>query len=261
MAAEKVLEWLQKTGFPLEMQAASAFRNAGFDVRQSSTYSDPESAKGREIDVLAQDPDWIGVIDISFVLECKASPNPWVVLTSDDALASYNRLFAFAVSSPAAKKVLMNKGYSNFGALAPYIERAEHGGYGFRQAFAKSDDQAYAAAVGVIKACAGIARDRPSSNIPLLAFAFPVIVVDAPLFECALGERGELELKEVGESEFLFSAHIPEHVSTCIKVVTKSRLAQFAVWAKELATCVRKELEDEQERIFPLKTPDGGNTK
>lgn len=98
MESTKVLEWLQKTGFPLEMYAASTFRGAGFDVRQSATYADPDCAKGREIDVLAQDPDVLGLVEISFVVECKASLNPWVVLTSDDALSNYNRLFAFAIT-------------------------------------------------------------------------------------------------------------------------------------------------------------------
>jgi len=91
---EKIIEWLKTTGFPLEMEAASAFRAAGFDVRQSATFPDPQSDKGREIDVLAQDPDIIGVIEISFVIECKSSSKPWVVFTSDDALSGYNKLLA-----------------------------------------------------------------------------------------------------------------------------------------------------------------------
>lgn len=95
MLVKQITDWLNKTGFPLEMEAASAFRDAGFDVRQSATYADPQSDKGREIDVLAMDPDLIGIIDISFVVECKSSTKPWVVFTSDDALRNYNRLFAF----------------------------------------------------------------------------------------------------------------------------------------------------------------------
>ena len=256
MATEKVLEWLQKTGFPLEMYAASVFRSAGFDVRQSFTYSDPESAKGREIDVLVQDPDWFGVIEISFVVECKASPNPWVVLTSEDALSNYNCLFAFAITSAAARQALIAKGFATFGALDPYIKRPSHGGYGFRQAFGKDNDPAYAAAIGALKACAGLARDRTSSNIPRLAFVFPIIVVDAPLFECALAEDGELRLTEVEQSEFLFSAYVPEHVGTCIKVVTKGQLPEFARWAKQLANRIREELKHEEERVFPVDLPD-----
>ena len=39
------------------MKTAAAFRAAGFEVRQSSYYIDQETGKGREIDVLAMDPD------------------------------------------------------------------------------------------------------------------------------------------------------------------------------------------------------------
>jgi len=41
-----VLKWLQRTGIPLEMSTAEAFRRTGFEVRQSATYSDPEEGKG-----------------------------------------------------------------------------------------------------------------------------------------------------------------------------------------------------------------------
>ena len=197
---QKVLKWLKKTGFPLEMETAAAFRAAGFEIRQSYSYPDPQSDKGREIDVLAIDPDFIGVIEISFVLECKSSKKPWVVLTSEDALANYNRLFAFAVTSEAARKSLVSR-LPEFGAFKPYISRPSQGGYGFRQAFSENNDPAYTAAIGVIKACAGLARDRQEAKIPSLSFVFPVIVVDSPLFECSLKSDGGLELKEVEESK------------------------------------------------------------
>jgi hypothetical protein len=105
-ARSKVHEWLEKTGFPLEMSAAAAFRRAGFFVRQSSTYPDPQTEKGREIDVLASDSDFLGDFETSFVIECKASKKPWVVLRSADALAAYNRLFAFAVTTPLAREAI-----------------------------------------------------------------------------------------------------------------------------------------------------------
>lgn len=246
MPKQRVLEWLEKTGFPLEMEAASAFRTAGFDVRQSFTYLDPEMAKGREIDVLAQDPDLIGVVDIAFVVECKASANPWVVFTSDNAFENYNRLFAFAVSSGAARSALAKR------VSTPLLERPTRGGYGLRQAFGKDSDPAYGAAISVLKACHGIAKDRVGSKIPLLAFAFPVIVVDSPLFECSRSPDGQLQLVEVDQSDFLFSAHMPEHIGCSIKVVTRLKLQDFAHSAKKLADALRKELKDEEENAFSL---------
>jgi hypothetical protein len=83
----------------LVMEAAQACRDAGFEVRQSAHYSDPESAKSREIDVVAVDPDWSGVVEISFIVECKRSSKPWAMLCSKDTLSDYNRLFAFGVLS------------------------------------------------------------------------------------------------------------------------------------------------------------------
>jgi hypothetical protein len=231
------------------MEAAAAFRAAGFEIRQSYTYPDPQSDKGREIDVLAIDPDFLGIIEISFVLECKSSKKPWVVLTSEDALANYNRLFAFAVTSEAAKKSLASR-LPNFGALEPYISRPSHRGYGFRQAFSENNDSAYATAIGVIKACAGIARDRQETKIPRLSFVFPIIVVDSPLFECSLKNDGDLELKEVEKSEFLFSARIPDHVGTCVRVIKKEQLKAFSEKAKILANTIRSELKSDEDAAF-----------
>ena len=249
MLSDEVLKWLQSTGFPLEMEAAAAFRSAGFDVRQSSTFPDPQSDKGREIDVLAEDPDFIGIVEILFVVECKSSSKPWVVLTSTDALANYNREFAFSVMSGAARSALADR-FQNIPRLRHYIDRPSRGGYGFRQALGRDADPAYTAAMAALKACHGVAQDRTSSSIPRLAFAFPVIVVDSPLFECTRSDDGELQLVEVAQSEFLFSAHIPQHIGCCIKVITREQLPEYARWAKQLANAIREELKDEIQNAF-----------
>lgn len=248
MLTDKVLEWLGSTGFPLEMEAAFAFREAGFFVRQSAVLPDPQSDKGREIDVLANDPDFIGVIDISFVVECKSSSNPWVIFTSEDAFSLYNRVHAFAMTSGAAKEALSKRLGKDW--WEKWIARSEYGGYGFRQALRKDADPAYTAAIGAVKACHGIAQDRSSSSIPLLAFAFPVIVVDSPLFECSRNAEGALKLVEVPISEFLFSAHIPENIGCSVKVVTKAHLPIFAKWAREVATAIRSEFKEEEDNAF-----------
>ncbi len=97
-----VTQWLDEQGFALEMHAAAAFRAAGFTIQQASHYPDPETGKVREIDVLAVDPDALVIVDIAFVVECKASKKPWALLCSPDTLASYNRIFAFGTLSQEA---------------------------------------------------------------------------------------------------------------------------------------------------------------
>ncbi len=243
----KVLEWLEKSGFPLEMRAASAFREVGFDVRQSSTYSDPETGTGREIDIVASDPDIIGVIQISCIIECKATQKPWVILLSDDAYANFNRLHSFAVMSPSAFSALAGS-WGRFQHLKPHMARPNHGGYSLRQAFSGDSDPAYAAAVSVLKACKDFSNASP--KLPAANVAFPIIVVSAPLFECTLQADGSLALVEVDSSSFLFLAHIPEATGASIRVVRESALPAFARDMKLACDAVRKELAPEEIRVL-----------
>lgn len=251
---EKVIEWINRSGFPLEMESARAFRNAGFDVRQSASHLDPEEKKGREIDVLAADPDWLGVVEIYFVLECKSSDKPWVVLAADNALSNYNRAHAFSVVSREAKAAIFSS-WRKGGEFKQLLDKSSRCGYGFRQALGGQNDKAYSAAISVLKACAGLVADRHDSNIPRYAFAFPVIVVDTPVFECSLNSDGELNLEEVQESEFLFSAHVPFEISSCIKVVKKDHLNVFADRAKKIATTIREAMMEYESKALPNAHP------
>ncbi|CAN7453000.1 hypothetical protein LJR099_003042 [Variovorax paradoxus] len=244
----KILKWFKKTGFPLEMAAADAFNRAGFEVRQSEPYVDPETPKTREIDVLAVDPDWKGIINVEFILECKSSVHPWIVLCSENALANFNRITAFSISSEAGSLAIAR----NLGELRSRISivRSDDSGYGFRQALGDRSDVAYAATMNVLKAC--LARKRLSEAQPYMTLSFyvPVIVVDSPLFECRLEPTGELALKEVQRSEFLFRTHMPDPIGCCIRVVTKKELSSWAAEAKVLATTLREDFEEEERSVL-----------
>lgn len=248
MLEDKVRKWLEATGFPLEMAAANAFRSAGFQVRQSVIYIDPETDKGREIDIIAFDPDLIGAIGISFVLECKSSSKPWVVFTSQYAWEAFSRTHMFAVMSERARKCLANRILDV--EIQRHIERPSNGGYGIRQALTDSGDAAYTAACGAIKAAASIAHAPKNEELKTASFAFPVIVVDAPIFECSLNDDGTLNTHEVNQSEFLFGMATPRSIATCIKIITKDRLPEFAKWARGLANRLRADLKNEEKSIL-----------
>jgi hypothetical protein len=253
VSREQVLKWLTETGFPLEMAAASAFRQAGFDVRQSATYVDSQSEKGREIDVLARDPDLIGFIELSVVVECKSSSKPWVVLTSDKVLEAYNRLRTCGVLSGEITAVLARDIKER--KVSQYLHWSERCGYGFRQAFSKDADPGYGAAMNVVSACQGVIAALPTSDDwPTLAASIPIIVVDSPLFECELRPDGELELTEVDESAFLFSAYLPKHTSCVVRVIHRSKLEVTAKWAKSLVDALREDLKPEEDKFFAEKS-------
>src|SRR5271157_390000 len=107
---------------------------------------------------------------------------------------------------------------------------------------------AMSAAVSAAKACKALTHEVESSH-KLYAFAFPVIVIDAPLIRCSLAENGDVELEEVEEGEFLFTAYLPKYFGTCIRVVTSARLAEFAVEAKRVAERIRAEFKSEENEV------------
>ena len=247
----KVLQWMQCTGFPLEMEAAAAFREAGFDVRQAVTYSDPQLEKSREIDAVATDPGTLGVVEIHFAIECKASNKPWVVLCSDKGLAGYSRIHVFSLMSQAALRVSHGLLTYPEGESREFMNREDRCGYGFREALASKDsDAAYTAAVSALKGSRSLIRDRIPAKPQPITFAFPVVVVDAPLFECSLGATGEIEVIEVSQSSFLFSTHIPMNVGCLVHVVTRTALHNFAQKAKQIATALRSDLRHEERKAL-----------
>jgi hypothetical protein len=256
----KVREWLETQGFALEMRTASAFRKAGFDdVRQSSIYVDERTRKPREIDVLAHDMGGNvgrGIVDIRFFVECKSSKKPWVLLCSPEVLV-YNRFFTFAAMSEKARRALIQHlhGTTHFGEETlfdrlPWLRKDDLTGYSLRQALSSSDaDVAYAAAAAVSEACANFVNkcDGERLHQPEFSFAFPVIVIDGPLFRCSLTQNGNVQLAETEEGEFLFFL---ADFSTCIRVVTSGRLPAFALEAKRVADQIRAELKAEEDEVW-----------
>jgi hypothetical protein len=81
----KIRNWLDGQGYPLEMRVARAFQEVGFSVTSSEYYIDPDEKKPREIDVIASLQDVIdGVIfELVYTIECKSSKaNPWICFCS-----------------------------------------------------------------------------------------------------------------------------------------------------------------------------------
>jgi len=245
---DTVQKWLEGEGFPLEMHVAAEFRKAGFEVRQSSHYVDAETGKGREIDVVARDPDPMGIVEIYFAIECKSSKKPWVLLTSPDTLSGYNRIFAFGVLSEKAVDVFAQR-ILEFVETLPWLRKEDATGYAFRQAFGGQSDHAYSAAFSVAKACEYLVRPPERGYVAPFGLVFPVVVVDAPLIRCVLGRGSRLNLQEVDEGEFLFFAHLPRYFGSCIRVVTLQHLPVFAREAKRAARQFRAALKPEEEKI------------
>jgi hypothetical protein len=83
---DKIQDWIEKTGYALEMRVARTLRRAGFRAVQSEYYPDPsDPKKHREVDVVAYEDMTTDLHQscLLLVLECKVtSAKPWVLFTN-----------------------------------------------------------------------------------------------------------------------------------------------------------------------------------
>ena len=234
----KVKDWLEKTGLPLELETAASFKKAGFSVEHSSVYADPQSEKSREIDVIAHTRDRTGMVQFYGAIECKSSGNPWIVLVDGDssAVVTYSSL---GVMSESARESLTYENILGLGSNVGHLLKTMHSnGYALRQAFCKDNDPAYAASMSAMNAAIALAT-RSDFRTPRYCFAVPVIVVNAPIFECHLDQKGELQFREVHWSEFMFTAYLPERTNAVVRVVSAKALPAFSSVLWRLADAIK----------------------
>lgn len=229
------------------MQTASAFRKAGFEVTQSSLYTDPDTKKPREIDVFATDKDYIGVTKIAFMVECKSSKKPWLLLTDPEVLIGHNRVRSFAfVNQNAIKAMIEDVVFHSLMEQCPWFRKDDKlAGYSLRSAFSDKDI-AYDAASSVAKASLDLVNSAKKYQQRI---AFPVIVIASPLVRCWLDEQGEIQAEEITQGEVLFKYDLTNPWS-CIRVVTLAALPEFARQAAQVAAFLRAQSLDSEEKLW-----------
>lgn len=206
---ENTLQWVLKTGYPLELQVTRAMRNAGLFTSQHAHYLDRESNDERPCDVHVWRTDEISIdgtkiiLEAGVAIECKESRTPWLLLP--DLSSSPSDLHDHHYQSLAKSNTLIRCGGvdadARFEAL-PFLSDLSLYNEGLVDAVATNvvsmgkTDQAYEALCQVTKAAWGFTRERPNEK-PVLAIKIPVIVVNAPaLYVCTIGEDGATVLSD-----------------------------------------------------------------
>ncbi|MGV6489024.1 hypothetical protein [Stenotrophomonas bentonitica] len=226
---EKLKAWFNNTGFPLEIYSSRAFHRARFAVEQSAIYLDTDEEKGREIDLLAYVRDATSCFASFFAIECKSSDKPWIVLTNKSQYSRFGALSIAALSGHA--RIAIGAKVSDYVLAYEDYLGPSSGGYALKQAFAGQTDLAYAASMGSVKAASAIVEREKSA----LAFGFPVIVVNTPIYEYSESHDGKQQFEEVRASSFEFSAYLGRHTRSVIRIVSKEYLSEFTVQCAELA--------------------------
>ena len=246
---QEVIRWFGDTGFPLEMHTARVMHQCGFSVESSAVYSDPETSKSREIDVVAWKRDATAMYACLFPIECKASKKPWVVLTSPNQAFSFGGLW-IGTSTQAARSAFSPK-VIDFVRIYGEVFGGFTGGFALKQAFSGEQDPAYAASINALKACRALCDSKDDDQI---VFAFPTIVVDTPIFELDQSPEGNVSVREVRSSHFNFSAHLDEYTKLVIHVVSRPAIPEHAARCKLLFDQYQSLFSDEINELFKRGT-------
>jgi len=212
--AFRARKWLANQGYELEYATARAFREADFLAVQGQTYRDLMTDKTREIDIVAYPLLRTRPIDTVVIVECKSSPDPWIVRMArfeddqlrwrpiaSDLLADYlmkDSLIArwFRVSDPTAFEVVAAK------------EGRKPG-----------EDAAFAALSQVVSSARGTLARQTRGRAALV---YPVIVLDAPLFSLWYDDKGEERLEPIEWARILWSGSNVLPAPVAIDLVTRA---------------------------------------
>ncbi|MFG1891838.1 hypothetical protein ACGFIR_28700 [Micromonospora sp. NPDC049051] len=249
----KLQQWLSNQGYPLEMRTAQAFREIG-NVRQSDYYYDSESACHREIDVVVSmisnarsRMEWL---DVLLCIEAKSGTDkPWVLFCGERVpplhpVAQVVQRF----TSPAAREWIEAAAHSHEVRALPLLTIEEHPGHNLIKATLgpnqQREDIAYKAIISAVKAAHWETTRKdiyPTLN-EISVIAFPVIVIDAPLFKCDIDEAGGLRLWRVDAGTLIWHNNVvpsaPPH--TIVHVVTEAGIQEYARQASETSRGLSK---------------------
>lgn len=254
--AAKVLTYLDKTGYPLEMRVAAEVRKTdAYLVNQSRYYVDPLTDKIRETDVVG---GWRSANDGAhsyafLVIECKDKKDkPWVAFDSNldeeeevDELLMFDLLRKFESNEEHSFRDRVR--HPAFRVEGTLIEpqRLSHA---IVETFIDSEkregrDSAWEAVQAALSATEGLLRDIESQDLNEARFvgavALPVVVTSAPLFRAWLDDEGTMRVRRTSE------------VNVVARLATSSQEARIAVINEDLVPMYVRRSSNTADALLP----------
>jgi len=238
---QKIAEWLKKQGYPLEMEVAQTFRQAGFDVSSSEYYIDRQELKPREIDVLASLSTTIGgvLFQVTYVVECKsAKDSPWICFPSQGSARESSVGFLARIATREGRRALIELSVNPDVTTTSLLGLPDRHAYGITNAFKENNKDipygALRAARGAAEALVAYSDEMQKSpeKVGYVCIAFPLVVTSAPLFTASLGADGELDITAVEHETILRTGFDTEY--SVVEVVTASALPAYLASRGEL---------------------------
>jgi hypothetical protein len=235
---QSVLKWIREQGYPLELRVSEVLRREGLLVSHAHWYSDPESKKPREIDLVAltaatsEAPK--AMVGLAFVIECKVSSGkPWVVFSSEPSgMIRANPGVVDLLSRDVLTTALARR------VIPPaFLQLQSRVGHGIARAYgeARSGDSIgpWSAVRGAVSAALGIGGANEEQTLQLgehfysFDVVVPVVVVEGSLYEYYLS-GGRERIRKVRAIQLLAATHDAKSPAL-VQVVTFSG---FRAWLR-----------------------------
>jgi hypothetical protein len=192
---DKILEWLNKQGYPTEFQVANICDRHGFRVFQGYHVSSNESPDvPREIDVLAWADDITDdyLIRVCHIIECK-----WSKDTRRHGQLASPACVAQTIGNLLGSTILWTIAGDPDLHTLDLFSTPDRPGFSGRQVFSQGNDLFYSAMQSVVDvSMLDMAwYDKPPRRVGTLprnaVIAFPMIVVDGQIFEAFFDEASQ----------------------------------------------------------------------
>jgi hypothetical protein len=207
----KAREWLEKSGYGLEMRVAAACRRPWLLTTQSVPYVDPtQQDKIREADVVVRfdgqltvrEPNISGIYLLAAVIECKSSmAKPWVALLVSDSVSGNESILIKSKSVDKESFDRLIRGSALF-SQAPAADALVSA---HEQDQRRDPNTAGSALRQSMSAASGIHEqfDQATQHEldPIihgyLVLTLPVLVTAGELYGATLGPAGEIQVEDL----------------------------------------------------------------
>lgn len=279
---EGISDWLNEGGYPLELHVAKTLRKLKFYCTKSPLFTDIESNKPREIDLLASysvSNRFKQHLDFKLVIECKKSSKAFVVLCDNSENKRVVDTVVFGNLWVSRRDdVLVSMAFADSRPFAtPSLNEVCREGYSLLQAHQPGNADLYGEIHKLSKAwqfeMERTLSDRDNDlRDPKCHFReelkncffvhVPVLVVDAPLVEVYLDASGgttiepktiaSVKIRRPWEAQDMIS---PDDFGVSILIITKERVADvardFRILAKQI---INRQTENTRE-LMRQRTP------
>lgn len=207
----KLKEWLEKTGYPLEIRGEKILSDYEFDIINSHLYKDSEKNIYRELDLWASKYfKYEGIqLTINLLIECKKSEKPFILINTNDKKKSS---FSFG-------EYIMGFENPNVGVLLNnpdtdiLLPPKSSSGFKLIQGFTNSDETIHKATNTLLKSFDFWLQEE---TVFLKSYVeenhqqivFPLLLIDAPFFELKIDEDSELQLNEIDSGILEYRTHL-----------------------------------------------------